>query len=136
MRRRRHSEEMASEADIKITPLLEIVFIMLIIFVVTTSFIKEAGIEVNRPTAQTAERKEHASILIAITPSGEIWIDRRVVDIRSVRAAIERLRAENPEGAVVIQGDREAQIGLLVQVMDQVRKAGVNNVSIAATPGE
>jgi biopolymer transport protein ExbD len=127
---------MASEADINITPLLDIVFIMLIFFVVTTSFIKEAGIEVNRPTAQTAERKEHASILIAITPSGEIWIDRRVVDIRSVRAAIERLRAENPEGAVVIQGDREAQIGLLVQVMDQVRKAGVSNVSIAATPGE
>jgi biopolymer transport protein ExbD len=136
MRRRRHSEEMASEADINITPLLDIVFIMLIFFVVTTSFIKEAGIEVNRPTAQTSERKEHASILIAITPSGEIWIDRRVVDIRSVRAAIERLRAENPEGAVVIQGDREAQIGLLVQVMDQVRKAGVSNVSIAATPGE
>ena len=136
MRRRRHSEEMSSEADINITPLLDIVFIMLIFFVVTTSFVKEAGIEVNRPTAQTAERKEHTSILIAITPAGEIWIDRRIVDIRSVRAAIERLRAENPEGTVVIQGDRKAQIGLLVQVMDQVRKAGVSNVSIAATPGE
>lgn len=136
MRRRRHSEEMSTEADINITPLLDIVFIMLIFFVVTTSFVKESGIEVNRPTAQTAERKEHTSILIAISPSGEIWIDRRVVDIRAVRAAIERLRAENPEGAVVIQGDREAQIGLLVQVMDQVRKAGVSNVSIAAMPGE
>jgi biopolymer transport protein ExbD len=136
MRRRRHSEEMSTEADINITPLLDIVFIMLIFFVVTTSFVKESGIEVNRPAAQTAERKEHTSILIAISPSGEIWIDRRVVDIRAVRAAIERLRAENPEGAVVIQGDREAQIGLLVQVMDQVRKAGVSNVSIAAMPGE
>jgi biopolymer transport protein ExbD len=135
MRRRRHSEEMSAEADINITPLLDIVFIMLIFFVVTTSFVREAGIEVNRPTAQTAERKEHASILIAIAPNGEIWIDRRAVDVRSVRAVIERLRAENPEGAVVIQGDREAQIGLLVQVMDQVRKAGVSNVSIAATPG-
>jgi biopolymer transport protein ExbD len=136
MRRRRHSEEMSAEADINITPLLDIVFIMLIFFVVTTSFVREAGIEVNRPTAQTAERKEHASILIAIAPNGEIWIDRRAVDVRSVRAVIERLRAENPEGAVVIQGDREAQIGLLVQVMDQVRKAGVSNVSIAAMPGE
>jgi biopolymer transport protein ExbD len=136
MRRRRHSEEMSAEADINITPLLDIVFIMLIFFVVTTSFVREAGIEVNRPTAQTAERKEHASILIAIAPNGEIWIDQRAVDIRSVRAAIERLRAENPEGTVVIQGDREAQIGLLVQVMDQVRKAGVSNVSIAAIPGE
>ena len=133
MRRRRHSEEMSAEADINITPLLDIVFIMLILFVVTTSFVKEAGIEVNRPTAQTAERKELANILIAIAPNGEIWIDRRVVDVRSVRAAIERLRAENPESAVVIQGDREAQIGLLVQVMDQVRKAGISNVSIAAT---
>ena len=127
---------MSAEADINITPLLDIVFIMLIFFVVTTSFVKEAGIEVNRPAAQTAERKEHASILIAIAPNGEVWIDRRVVDVRSVRAAIERLRAESPEGAVVIQGDREARIGLLVEVMDQVRKAGVNNVSIAATPGE
>jgi biopolymer transport protein ExbD len=136
MRRRRHSGEMSSEADINITPLLDIVFIMLIFFVVTTSFVREAGIEVNRPTAQTAERKEHASILIAIAPNGEIWIDQRAVDVRSVRAAIERLRAENPEGAVVIQGDRKAQIGLLVQVMDQVRKAGVSNVSIAAIPGE
>ena len=136
MRRRRHIEEMSAEADINITPLLDIVFIMLIFFVVTTSFVREAGIEVNRPAAQTAERKEHTSILIAIAPNGEVWIDRRVVDVRSVRAAIERLRAENPEGAVVIQGDREAQIGLLVQVMDQVRKAGVGNVSIAATPGE
>ena len=136
MRRRRHSEEMSAEADINITPLLDIVFIMLIFFVVTTSFVREAGIEVNRPTAQTAERKEHASILIAIAPNGEIWIDQRAVDIRSVRAAVERLRAENPEGTVVIQGDREAQIGLLVQVMDQVRKAGVSNVSIAAIPGE
>ena len=136
MRHRRHREEMSAEADNNITPLLDIVFIMLILYVVTTSFVKESGNEVNRPTPQTAERKEPTSILIAISPDGEIWIDRRVVDIRAVRAAIERLRAENPEGAVVIQGDREAQIGLLVQVMDQVRKAGVSNVSIAATRGE
>ncbi|MEA2094986.1 MAG: biopolymer transporter ExbD [Pseudomonadota bacterium] len=136
MRRRRHSEELVAEAEINLTPMLDIVFIMLIFFVVTTSFVKEAGIEVNRPTAQTAERKERANILIAIAPNGEVWIDRRSVDIRSVRASIERLRAENPEGAVVIQGDREAQIGLLVEVMDQVRKAGVTNVSIAATPVE
>ena len=134
--RRKRLQDVEEEIDLNITPMLDVVFIILIFFVVSTSFVKESGIEVNRPTAQTAERKEHASILIAITPSGEIWIDRRVVDIRSVRAAIERLRAENPEGAVVIQGDREAQIGLLVQVMDQVRKAGVSNVSIAATPGE
>jgi len=136
MRKRRHSDQAADESDINLAPLLDIVFIMLIFFVVTTSFVKESGIEVNRPTAQTAERREQGNILIAIAPNGEIWIDKQPVDIRSVRAVVERLTAENPEGSVIIQGDREAQIGLLVEVMDQVRKGGVSNVSIAATPLE
>ncbi|HFD79084.1 MAG TPA: biopolymer transporter ExbD [Gammaproteobacteria bacterium] len=132
--RRRHSDSADEEAEINLAPMLDIVFIMLIFFVVTTSFVKESGIEVNRPTAQTAQRAAHANILIAIAPNGEIWIDKRAVDIRSVRAVIERLMAQNPAGGVVIQGDRSAHIGLLVEVMDQVRKAGVRNVSIAATP--
>ena len=134
MRKRRHTDPSAEEADINLAPMLDIVFIMLIFFVVTTSFVKEAGIDVNRPTAQTAERRERGNILIAIAPNGEIWIDKRPVDIRSLRAVIERLGAESPGAGVVIQGDREAQIGLLVEVMDQVRKGGVSNVSIAATP--
>ena len=132
MRRRRHSEEMASEADINITPLLDIVFIMLIFFVVTTSFIKEAGIEVNRPDAATAVKQEKANILIAIGPNNDIWIDRRQVDIRSVRPNIERLHAENPQGSVVIQADRESKTETLIEVMDASRQAGVYNVSIAA----
>ena len=131
---RRKATHLEEQAEINITPMLDIVFIMLIFFVVTTSFIKESGIEVNRPSAETAERKERGNILVAISPAGEIWIDRKRVDIRAVRAGIERLRAENPEGAVIIQGDRKAQIGLLVEIMDQVRKAGVTNVSIAAEP--
>ena len=133
MRRHRHSDHGSEETEINLTPMLDIVFIMLIFFVVTTSFVKESGIEVNRPTAQTAERRDQGNILIAISPNGEIWIDKRAVDIRAVRAVVERLVAENPEGGVIIQGDREAQIGLLVKVMDQVRKAGIVNVSIAAT---
>lgn len=136
MKKRRHTETASDEADINLAPMLDIVFIMLIFFVVTTSFVKESGIEVNRPTAQTAERRDRGNILIAIAPNGEIWIDKRPVDIRSLRAAVERLRAENPEAAVIIQGDRAAQIGLLVEVMDQVRKGGVSNVSIAASPVE
>ena len=136
MRRRRHTDQPADESDINLAPLLDIVFIMLIFFVVTTSFVKESGIEINRPTAQTAEKRERGHILIAIAPNGEIWIDKRPVDIRSVRAVVERLTAENPEGSVIVQGDRDAQIGLLVEVMDQVRKGGVSNVSIAATPLE
>lgn len=130
----RHTHLESDETDINLTPMLDIVFIMLIFFVVTTSFIKESGIEIDRPSAQTAERREHGNILIAISPNGEIWIDKRAVDIRAVRAVVERLIAENPEGGVIIQGDRQAQIGLLVKVMDQVRKAGIKNVSIAATP--
>ncbi|MDX1410329.1 MAG: biopolymer transporter ExbD [Saprospiraceae bacterium] len=134
MRRRSRMCADSDEADINLAPMLDVVFIMLIFFVVTTSFIREAGIDVNRPVAQTAEHDKRGTIIVAIAPNGEIWIDGRPVDIRMVRATIERLRAENPEGAVIIQGDREAQIGLLVQVMDQVRKGGVTNVSIAATP--
>ena len=133
MRRHRHSDHGSEETELNLTPMLDIVFIMLIFFVVTTSFVKESGIEVNRPTAQTAERRDQGNILIAISPNGEIWIYKRAVDIRAVRAVVERLVAENPEGGVIIQGDREAQIGLLVKVMDQVRKAGIVNVSIAAT---
>jgi biopolymer transport protein ExbD len=133
MKRRRHADYGNQDTDINLTPMLDIVFIMLIFFVVTTSFVKQSGIEVNRPTAQTAEQRDLGNILIAISPNGEIWIDQRAVDIRAVQAVVERLVAENPEGGVIIQGDREAQIGLLVKVMDQVRKAGIENVSIAAT---
>ena len=133
MKKRRHADYGNQDTDINLTPMLDIVFIMLIFFVVTTSFVKQSGIEVNRPTAQTAEQRDLGNILIAISPNGEIWIDQRAVDIRAVQAVVERLVAENPEGGVIIQGDREAQIGLLVKVMDQVRKAGIENVSIAAT---
>ena len=136
MRKRRHTDPAGEEAEINLAPMLDIVFIMLIFFVVATSFVKESGIDINRPTAETAERREQGNILIAIAPNGEIWIDKRPVDIRSLRAVVERLVAENPGGAVIIQGDRAAQIGLLVEVMDQIRKGGVSNVSIAATPGD
>jgi biopolymer transport protein ExbD len=116
------------------TPMLDIVFIMLIFFIVTTSFVKESGIDVNRPGAQTTERKERGNILIAITSQNDIWIDKRQIEVRAVRANVERLHAENPEGAVIIQADKESKNGLLVEVIDQTRLAGVTNVSIAATP--
>ncbi|MGV6827339.1 MAG: ExbD/TolR family protein [bacterium] len=130
---RRRSSEHEDEAVIDLTPLMDIVFIMLIFFIVTTSFIKESGVDINRPQANTAERKEKGNIMIAITENDEIWIDKRRVDIRAVRANVERLKAENPEGSVVIQADKNSKNGLLVQVMDQARMAGVSNLSIAAT---
>jgi len=131
MRGRRRSDEIEDQ-EVDLTPMLDVVFIMLIFFIVTASFVKESGIDINRPNAATAVRKERGNILVAITPSGQIWIDRRQVDIRAVRANIERLHAENPQGAVVIQADSESKNGLLVEVLDAAKLAGVENISIAA----
>ena len=122
------------DSDLDMTPMMDIVFIMLIFFIVTTSFSKESGIEVNRPSAQTAERQQQGNILVAISANNEIWIDKRQIDARAVRANIERLHAENPEGAVIVQADKDSKNGILVQVIDQIRLAGVSNVSLAATP--
>ncbi len=130
MRRRRARARKKSEVNL--TPMLDVVFIMLIFFIVTASFVKEAGIDINRPSAATAERKERGNILVAITNNDQIWIDRRQVDERSLRANIERLHAENPQGSVVIQADQNSKNGLLVQVMDAARLAGVNSVALAA----
>jgi biopolymer transport protein ExbD len=124
MRKRR--DRSVEESEVNLTPMLDVVFIMLIFFIVTASFVKESGIDVNRPDAATAEKKERGNILVAISQNNQ------QVDPRALRANIERLHAENPQGAVVIQADRESKNGLLVQVMDAARLAGVYNVSIAA----
>ncbi|RME20470.1 MAG: biopolymer transporter ExbD [Deltaproteobacteria bacterium] len=134
MRRRVIQEE--EEAEINITPMLDIVFIMLIFFIVTASFVKESGVDVQKPGAVTAAKKEHASIFIAITKDGQVWMDRRPVDIRAVGPNVKRMLAENPKGSVIIQADRESKNGILVEVMDQVRLAGVTAISIAAEPLE
>ncbi len=130
---RRIFKRKEEESGIDLTPMLDVVFIMLIFFIVTTSFVKESGIDVSRPSAKTARKKQRASILVAISQSGEIWIQKRRVDIRSVRANIERLHAESPEGTVVIQADKRSETGLLVDVMDQVRLAGVQNIAVSAS---
>ena len=128
----RRRKRPAEDSTIDITPMLDIVFIMLIFFIVTTTFIKETGVEVNRPNASTAVADERGNILIAITENNEMYIDKRLIDLRAVRANVERLKAENPEGSVIIQADQNSKTGLLVETMDQVRLAGVQNVSIAA----
>ena len=120
------------EAQIDMTPMLDVVFIMLIFFIVTASFVKEAGIDVNRPEASTAVKKDRANVLIAISDTGEIWINKRRFDERAVQANIERLHAENPQGTVVIQADKKATTETLIKVMDASRAAGVYDVSIAA----
>ena len=130
MRRKRVRQE--EDADIDITPMLDIVFIMLIFFIVTATFVKESGIDVTRPDAETAVKQSRVAILIAIRDNNEVWINRRQVDLASVRANVEKLHAENPQGGAVIQADREAETGVLVEIMDQVRLAGVGAISIAA----
>ena len=118
--------------DINLTPMLDVVFIMLIFFIVTASFIKEAGIDVNRPDAPLTETKpEDANILVIITSNDEIWIDRRMIDPRAVRANIQRMHAENPTGSVVIQANKKSTNKILVWVMDSSRDAGVYTTSIA-----
>jgi biopolymer transport protein ExbD len=133
MRRSHTQTETTSSVGVNLTPLIDMVFILLIFFIVTSSFVKEAGININRPTAQTAMRKERGHIMIAVSGEGEIWIDKKTVDVRSVRAHVERLKAENPEASVVILADKDSRTGLMVQIMDQARLAGVANVSVAAT---
>lgn len=130
MRRKRVRQE--EDADIDITPMLDIVFIMLIFFIVTATFVKESGIDVTRPDAETAVKQNRVAILIAIRDNNEIWINRRKIDLASVRANVEKLHAENPQGGAVIQADRQAETGVLVEIMDQVRLAGVGAISIAA----
>ncbi len=123
--------QQSEEGEIDITPMLDVVFIMLIFFIVTASFVKETGIEINRPDASTSVSKPRANILIAVNDKGEIWIDKRKVEESQVRANIERMHAENPQGAVVIQADEEARTKVLVSVMDAARAAGVYDVSLA-----
>ncbi|CAI8296530.1 MAG: biopolymer transporter ExbD [Rhizobiales bacterium TMED143] len=130
MRRKRVQQE--EESGIDITPMLDIVFIMLIFFIVTATFVKESGIDVTRPDAETAVKQNRVAILIAIRDNNEIWINRRQIDLASVRANVEKLHAENPQGGAVIQADREAETGVLIEIMDQVRLAGVGAISIAA----
>ncbi len=131
---RRHARE-EEETEINITPMLDIVFIMLIFFIVTTSFVKETGIDVNRPPANTAEPKPRGNIMIAINSNGQIWMEKRQVEIGQIRFMVENARAENPESSVIIITDKEAPTGKLIDLMDQVRLGGVTTISAAAEEG-
>ena len=129
-RKQRFREE--EEAAVDMTPMLDIVFIMLIFFIVTTSFVKEAGIQVNKPEANQANKEPSANIFIAIRDTGEVWMDKRQVDVERVAANLERMLAEQPTDLVVIQADKKAEHGRVVEVMDQVKEAGIDKISIAA----
>jgi biopolymer transport protein ExbD len=117
--------------EINLTPMLDVTFIMLIFFIVTATFIKQAGIEVFRPEALTAELRPTVSVLVAIGPTGEIWIDKKKVEPTAVRAVIERLHAENPKGSLVVQADRKASYEKLSTVLSAARAAGITDVAVA-----
>jgi biopolymer transport protein ExbD len=135
MRKKRILGSEEEDNEINLTPMLDVVFIMLIFFIVTASFIKEAGIQVERPDTTTADKQEDAAILIAISANDEIWIDRKETDPRAVRGMIERLHAENPKGSIVIQADEESTNEMLVIVMEAAKQAGVANIAIATDDG-
>lgn len=128
--RKRHFQE--DEAEINITPMLDVVFIMLIFFIVTTSFVKETGVDISRPSSSQADKVKKGNILVAIKEDGQIWINKQEVDISAVRSRVEKMHAENPEANAVIIADRGSRTGDLVQVMDQIKSAGVPGISVAA----
>ncbi len=118
--------------DINMTPLIDMVFILLIFFLVTTSFVREAGVEVNRPAAKTASTQEKTNLIIAVTSGGAIFMDGDQIDIRSLRARIQRFLADLPKGSVVVVADRDTPTGTTIKVLDICRLAGVKNISVAA----
>ncbi|MBT8071236.1 MAG: biopolymer transporter ExbD [Xanthomonadales bacterium] len=127
-RRHAHTED----AEINITPMLDIVFIMLIFFIVTTSFTKETGAAISKPIAEQAAALRNGTILIGIKSNDDIWMSKRLVELREVRSMVESAKAENPKGSVVIVADKDSRIGTVTQVMDQVRLAGVQGIAISA----
>lgn len=126
MRQRLNLSQQQDDAEINMTPMLDVVFIMLIFFIVSTSFVRESGIDVNRPTAQSSDSQSKTAVLVAISAQDEIWLDRQPTDLRMIRPAIERLRTEQTDISVVIQADEKSSTGQLVKVIDQLRLAKVN----------
>ena len=132
MRRRKRREE---DTKIDITPMLDVVFIMLIFFIVTASFIKESGAKVTKPDAENAIKKPKATVLLAIDEKNQVWLDRRVIDPRAIKANINRLRAENPNGEVIVQADVESNAETVLKVVDELKEAGIP-VPFVATKSE
>ncbi|MCG3721322.1 biopolymer transporter ExbD [Vibrio cincinnatiensis] len=120
------------EAQVDLTSMLDIVFIMLIFFIVTSSFVRESGVEVNRPSAANVAAQKDAGIFVAITAANDIYIDKRQIDAERVQATLEHLLLEQPEASLVIQADEHAYNGTVVKVMDAAKGAGVKNIALAA----
>ena len=131
MRRRRSIDATTESNEVNLTPMLDVVFIMLIFFIVTTSFVKESGVEIERPESSAATQRPDAQVLVAISPEGAVWVDGSPVDAHRVGRQVADMLSD--DGSVVIQADRESTTGLLIEVMDRLREAGVDQVAVAAS---
>jgi biopolymer transport protein ExbD len=135
MQARRHTEE-SEEHGIDLAPMLDFTINLLIFFIITTSFVKQAGVKVVEPDALTAQQRENANLQIAIEPDGQVWMDRHPVEMRDLQSTIERLHIERPDDTVIIIADKGSKAGVVAKVMDAVRAGGIKDVSIAAAPGQ
>ncbi len=126
----------AGAIELNMGPLMDLVFLLLIFFIVTTTFVKETGLEVHRPSAKTAAKQDKATVLIGVSKEGTVYMENRVIDIRAVRANVEKALVENPEAGVIVVADKESSTGVVVNVIDQCRLAGARGVSIAAKSEE
>lgn len=133
---RLHSREEGGSAAINLTPLIDMVFILLIFFAVNSTFVRFPGVEVDQPVARSAVVRQSSTILIAVTANGEVWIDRNQVDIRRLRGVIERMFVETPDASVVVLSDQDSRTGVVVEVIDQARLAGAENVALAAAAAD
>jgi len=122
-----------NDIEIDMMPLIDMIFILLIFFLVTASFVKESGVEVNRPEAASAEMKEATGMIIGITSEGQVFINREQVALRRVRGLVEIFLAENADGGVIIDADGDCATSRLIAVLDQCRLAGAENIAVSAT---
>ncbi len=122
------------DAPINVTPMLDIVFILLIFFIVSTSFVKETGIDPSRPEAQTATAQPQGNILVGVDTEGRVWMNNRIIPVAQVRSLVENAVNENPESSAILIADERAPTGVVLDVMEQVRLGGVSNIAVGAEP--
>ena len=128
---RRRKKKAGDSQEVDLTPMLDVVFIMLIFFIVTASFVKDSGAEIERAPAVTATPRQ-ATIFVAITANNEVWVAKSAIDVRKVRSRVEQLLAENPQSGVIIQADENSKSSILSEVLAQISEAGASSISIAA----
>ncbi len=131
MARRYVASQAADEEDVNVTPLLDVVFIMLIFFIVTSTFVKEPGIDPERPLAQTADQQRFGTILVAIDADDNIWLNREEVELAGIKPYVESTRRENPRATAVVQADVGAKSKTLIEVVNQIRDAGMDTIAIS-----